>query len=441
MKFHFIGNSPIRKNFLANIYGTGVHMISQIILVPFYLLFWGNELYSDWIVISALTSFFTMSDIGLNNVIQNRFAIKLAEGNKAECNILLTVNFILVTVIFSSLLISSILFVVIFDITNLLNIRILSRIDSSIIFVLLIIRVFIDMYRNIENAIYRALHNASRAIMLDQTISLIIALFTFLCLFCGIDIIWMCIFLIIPSLVMLFFKHHDVRKYFDYHFSISQFRFSLLKEIFVPAMSFMSFPIGNAIILQGYTLIVNNFFGANIVVLYNTTRTLGNFVKTLLSTVQNSVWPEYSIAYGKKDYFLMRHLHRRILKITILTSIASGCFILLFGSYIFHIWTQGKVEFNFLLMLIFIIQIFVDSLWCSSSVTLLATNNHIILGKYYLISTLSALCFAVLLGSFGLSLNLIASTLIISNLFMCFYAIPAGFKLTKDKCFTINRIK
>lgn len=53
MKHIFIGNSPIRKNLLANGFGIGVQLLNQIVLVPFYILFWGNELYSDWIVISG----------------------------------------------------------------------------------------------------------------------------------------------------------------------------------------------------------------------------------------------------------------------------------------------------------------------------------------------------------------------------------------------------
>ena len=98
MKIHGLLRSPIRKNLLANFFGVGVQLLNQIVLVPFYILFWGNDLYSDWIVISALTTIFAISDVGLNNVIQNRFSIKLSEKNFNECNALLTDNFILVFV-------------------------------------------------------------------------------------------------------------------------------------------------------------------------------------------------------------------------------------------------------------------------------------------------------------------------------------------------------
>ena len=74
-------SSPIRKNVVANLFGVGVNLLNQVVLVPFYILCWGKDLYADWIVITAVTAFFSMSDIGLNNVIQNRFAIKFAEND------------------------------------------------------------------------------------------------------------------------------------------------------------------------------------------------------------------------------------------------------------------------------------------------------------------------------------------------------------------------
>lgn len=433
MKIPFIGNSPIRKNLVANLYGTGIQLINQILLVPFYIVFWGNELYSDWIVISALTAFFTMSDIGLNNVIQNRFAMKLAEGNTKECNSLMTDNFVLVSIIFSAAILLSGGFLYFTDITDVMNIRVLTRTESNVVFLLLICRVFIDMYRNIENAIYRAVHNASRAILFDQTTTLIIALLTLGCIIAGIPMTWMCLIMITPSVIMLVFKYFDVKKYYDYQFSIRQFDAPLLKEIFIPAISFMSFPAGNAIVLQGYTLVVNAYFGPVAVVLYNTTRTLCNFIKTILATLQNSVWPEYSIAYGKKDFIAMRRLHRKIMKVTIVAAVCIGSALLLTGPFIYSIWTHGKVEFCYPLMLVYVLVNFVESLWTSSSVTLMATNNHMRLGLCYIVFTSLALSLAVVLGSLNMSLPIITATLVLSNLLMCIYTIPAGFKLTQDK--------
>lgn len=429
MRIPFIGASPIRKNFAANLYGIGIQLINQILLVPIYIIFWGKDLYSDWIVISALTAFFSMSDIGLNNVIQNRFAMKYAEGNTKECNSLLTDNFILVTIIFLLLALLSIAFLVIFDITELMNIKALSRIEASVVFVLLICRVFFDMYRNVENAIYRAVHKASRSILMDQTTLLIVSLLILACVVAHISMPVMCLIIIVPSLLMLVYKYYDVKQFFNYKFNISHFDGKLLKEIFIPAISFMSFPVGNAIVLQGYTLVVNCFFGSSSVVLYNTTRTLCNFVKTFIGTIQSSVWPEYSIAYGNREYGRMRSIYKKTLSFTVILSLSIGIAILFSGQHIYRIWTNNQVLFDYNLMLVFQIGLFIESIWTSGSVALMSTNHHMKLSLVYLVSTIIAVSTAAILGKMGCPLFYVPGSLIILHVIMCVYTIPAGYKL------------
>ena len=183
MKIRQSINSPIRKNILANFYGIGIVLLNQIVLVPFYIVFWGNELYSDWIVISALTSIFCLSDAGLNSVIQNRFAIKMAEGDDRECKSLLASNYTIITIVAAVLIAIGLGYVSIFDITEQMNLRVVDRLEGSKIFMLLLVQVFITMYSTIANAVYRAVHKNSIAVYMDQTAKLFIVLITLVCLY------------------------------------------------------------------------------------------------------------------------------------------------------------------------------------------------------------------------------------------------------------------
>lgn len=435
MQFPFVGNSPVRKNLVANGFGVGVQLLNQIVLVPFYILFWGNELYSDWIVISAVTTIFAMSDVGLNNVIQNRFSIKLSEENHEECDSLLTDNFLLVAVTLMVTLVGCMVFVVFWDITNVMNLHFLSRGQANFVFLILIVKVFIGMFSGIENAIYRATHNASISVYMDQIGNLIVALLTVWCILQKIPIIIMCLLICMPQIVLLIVKHFHSKKFYNYRFSLHSADWSIFKSVLLPSLSFMAFPLGNTIVLQGYTLVVNGFFGADAVVLFNTTRTLCNFIKTLIGTLQNSVWPEYSIAYGKVDYNYMRHLHRKILKITIVTSFFAGIGLLIFGPFIFRIWTNNAIVFNYALMTVYVVALFIESLWISSSVTLMATNNHTRLGITYILAASFAIVMAYTLVHTisHCSLTLMTGTLIIMHFMIACYTIRAGFKLTKDK--------
>lgn len=434
MKISFVKNSPIRKNILANMFGVGVQLLNQIVLVPFYILFWGNELYSDWIVISALTTIFAMSDVGLNNVIQNRFSIKLSEGNHKECNSLLTDNFILLAVTLALTLLGCSLFVGLWDITEVMNLHLLSRTEASLVFIILIVKVFIGMFSGIENAIYRATHNTSIAVYMDQVGNLIVAVITLVCILMKAPVTILSVLICIPQLVLCIIKHFHSKKYYNYRMSWKSADMPLFKSVLLPSLTFMAFPLGNTIVLQGYTLVVNSFFGANSVVLYNTTRTLCNFVKMLMGTLQGAVWPEYSIAYGKKDYGTMRHLHRKILKITIAISLFVGIGLLVFGPIIFRIWTRNAVPFSYALMAVYVLVIFMESLWISSSVTLMATNNHSKLGVIYVLSATISIGIANILASHleNCSLALITTTLILMHALVASYTIKAGFKLTQD---------
>lgn len=424
--------SPIKKNIAANLFGVCVNLLNQIALVPLYIIFWGNDLYADWIVLSAITVIFSMSDIGLNTVIQNRFSIKLSQNNTSECNSLLTNNVIIVSFIFLLSLIAISLYLYFVDIVSSFGLHSINRNEAGCILVLIVIRIYLGMYSGIENAIYKATHNNSRCVYIDQFSALSNVVITALCLFLHIKISIMCVLLCIPPIIVILFKRIDCKKYYDYRFSLKNINNDLLKALLKPAVAFLSFPVGNAFLLQGFTFIMNKYFGANEVVSYNTTRTMCNFIIILLGTIQTSVWPEYSIAFGKQDFQRMRILHSKALTITLIGAFSCSLAIMIFGPTIYLYWTNGHVSFSYLLMSVFLISIILNMLWSASGVTLLSTNNHQVMGRIYMLGTCISFCCAWLSASLGLSMICVALFLLPVHIFMDIYTINASLKLTND---------
>lgn len=440
---HFKGllskaNTPIRRNIVANIFGVGISLLHQIALVPLYMYFWGNKLYADWLVLSAITIIFSMSDIGLNTVIQNRFSIKLASKDTKECNELLTNNILIVSSIFMISLIVILSIVLSVNLVTAFGLHSISQREASWVLILIVVRVYMSMYSGIENAIYRANHKSSRCVYIDQLSLLSTVIITAACLYAGYGLVTLCVLLCFPPLCVICFKWFDSKKYFNYHFSVKSVNTELLKELVKPSLAFMSFPIGNAILLQGYTFIVNKYFGADDVVEYNTTRTMCNFIIVLLSTVNNSVWPEYSIAYGEKDYRRMRGLHSKSLSISVCMSLLCATIILVAGPYIYALWTGGMVEFSYSLMTVFLIIILLNVTWTASGITLMATNNHQKMGMIYLTSCAVSFAIALWLCNAGWSLYAVAATIIVAHLSMLVYTLQAGLKLTKDNFKDLN---
>ncbi len=414
-------NSPIRKNIVANLFGIGVNLLNQIVLVPFYIIYWGNDLYSDWIVISALTAFFSMSDIGLNSVIQNRFSIKYAQNEMQECNLLLANNFFVVSFIGAICLLLGIGYVSIFDISQNIGLTTLSRLEGSIIFLMLLCQVFIQMFSGIENAIYRAKHKANIAVYYDQIAKLLIVLITFICLLLGVSLAVMSILICVPNLFLLFIKHMNARKLYNFSFSVKLLDWSLLREVIRPSVMFLSFPLANAIILQGFTLIINKFFNADSVVLYNTTRTMCNFIKSFLNTIFFSVWPEFSIAYGKNDRRKMNDLVRKAVKSSISIALLICVGLLLLGPFIYKIWTQDHVAFSYALMISFVVELMCNVLWNIKSVALVSTNNHTQLGLFFVGGAILSLIIAIPIADTLHSMPAITYSLLIMDIPLIIY--------------------
>lgn len=424
--------SAIKKNIIANLFGVCVNLLNQIVLVPIYILHWGNNLYADWLVLTSITVIFSMSDVGLNTVIQNRFSISLSQNKSIECNSLLSTNVIIVSTIFLASLIFIGIFVSCVNLADSLNLHTINRTEANLIVFLIVIRVFITMYSQIENAVYRASHKSSRCVYLDQISILLCVVLTILCLYSHLSVASLCMILCLPPIFVLVIKYFDSRKLFIFKFSLKEVTWHLFTELLKPAIAFLSFPVGNALILQGYTFIVNKYYGADEVVSYNTTRTMCNFIITFLGTIQASVWPEYSIAYGKKEYPRMRSLHSKAMTTTFLGAFLLSVIILTAGPFIFHIWTKGKVAFDYWLMTVFLISIFFKMFWTSSGVTLMATNQHNTMGRVYLAGTLISFVMGYYFASIGTSVIVIAMTILIAHLSLDLYTIKASLSLTQD---------
>ncbi len=425
-------NSPIRKNILANFYGIGVILFQQILLVPVYISYWGENLYSDWIVLSALSSLFSMSDGGLNTVIQNRFVIKYAAKNYEECKMLMCDNILIITVMCIVCIITTFLCFQLFDITHALNIHVLNRSQSQHIFLALLCNIFFSLYCGIFNPIYKVFHNNAKGVFIDNTAKFISALIILICLIYNISILVMSYLMIIPFFCAIIYKYIDTLSLFRYSLSIKYINLKIFSEVFLPSLSFMSFLGGNFIILQGFTILVNKFFGASTLVTFNTTRTMCNFIKTFLNSIQNSIAPEYSIAYGENNIDRMRSLHRKGIRATLALTLVLIIFFLVFGPTIYQIWTRGQVIFSYPIMSSLLLVLFFDVLWNTSAVSLTATNNHTRIGITYLLLSCLILALAYCLCYSTHNLIVAILTLIIVHGLLSIYALRTSLKLTKD---------
>ena len=368
------------KNIGTNGLGLFVTVFNQLLLLPIYLHCWTTEMYGDWIALSAISVFFASSDLGFTTVFTNDFVVNHTRNLYDKCRQILTNNYCFLLIVFVPLTILLIGFLWCVDLVSLLGLHSLENSSARWILLVLVIHVFLTMAGKVPNAVYRASHLAHKAFLIDNLVWLLESIIIAISLFAHFSPLAVAIGMTLPRLFILMYKFYDTNRLFPYAFTWRDFSFDEVKKAISPSVSMASFPFSNTVIMQGLSLVVNKYFGASELVLFNTTRTLANMIKFGSSIVTTSFYPEYSLAYGNKNTGSIKKLNRYCSIAAILISLAATAILLPFGKFIYEIWTQGKVSFSGTLMLSFLFVVLVDNFWNALVAPLVSTNKHRNLG-------------------------------------------------------------
>ncbi|HTV07914.1 MAG TPA: lipopolysaccharide biosynthesis protein [Candidatus Aquilonibacter sp.] len=207
--------------------------------------------------------------------------------------------------------------------------------------------------------------------------------------------------------------------------------FKEIKRLARPAIAFMGFPLGTALNLQGTLVVVGYALGPVDVAIFGTARTVSRVALQIVQMVNNTVWPELSIAFGAGNIQLVRVLHRRACQLALFISMSVVVVVALFGPTFLHHWTRGKVPPSTGLVTILLVVVVFYSLWSTSSTLVSAINQHERLALLYTIAT--AITVAVTyIGARRYGLYGAAASLLLSELIMDFYVLPSALRIAHD---------
>ena len=288
------------------------------------------------------------------------------------------------------------------------------------------------MTSGLYDSIYRATNRTAKGIMINNYVRFTESIMLILGVIFQLDLVIVIVIYIIPRFMGLFLKIIQTKKYFDLKISTKFFNVVEFKKIIIPAFSFLAFPIGNSIILQGFILLINFTMGNLSVVIFNTTRTLANVVKLFVGIINNSVWPELTLLYGKSNWNSLKKLLRYCGAICFYFSVLASIFLLLTGELIYETWTNNVLDFNFVLMFCFLTTIITHTIWSSISIILMSTNNHKKLSFYYLITSLCSLLIGFVLLRASSSINYLPLTLLIIDITLIFIVMNQSLNIVGD---------
>jgi O-antigen/teichoic acid export membrane protein len=216
-------------------------------------------------------------------------------------------------------------------------------------------------------------------------------------------------------------------------FGIRHAQWAVIRRLTGPAFSYMSFPLVNALNLQGILVVIGYVMGPVAVVTFNTARTISRSVAQGMNLINNSIWPEMSAAFGVGAMDVARMLHRRACQISLLLCLGITLGVAFLGDWIWRVWTVGKVPTDPVLLNIMLLQMVVSAFWFTSLVVPLATNQHQRVARAMLTATCLALVLAwILLHVPSLGLRGAAIALVAGDVFTAFYVLRESLGLLGD---------
>src|SRR6204780_1163248 len=395
--------------FGANTFSRLSTTLTQIFSVPVFLSHWGVHLYGEWILLNTIPSYLGLSDVGFGSVAGNEMTMLAAAQNFEQALVVFQSVWVLTTVITSLiglLLIAAVWFL---PLDVWLHTHAISAADTKLIVLLLGLAVPLGMQETLFQAAFRCVGKYPLGTMAKSLVVLAAFLSTMVGVFLGLSAVRVTVLYVAVNAVGVLALWILLRREVPWiRFGIRHAQWAVIRRLTAPALSFMSFPLVNALNLQGILVVIGYVMGPVAVVTFNTARTISRSAVQGMNLINNSIWPEMSAAFGVGAMEVARMLHRRACQISLLLCLGITLGVAFLGDWIWRVWTVGKVPTDPVLLNIMVVP--------------MATNQHQRVARAMLTATCVALVLAWLLMHVpSLGLRGAAIALVAGDVFTAFY--------------------
>jgi len=409
----------------ANFLGQLINTVSRIVLVPLFLLAWGADIYGEWLLLSSLVAYLSLTEMGAQLYIVNRMTQAYAHrDNDQFCKILHT-GLALFLIIPIAVFVIFVAVIVFFNPASLLHITQTGHGTVVLVLAILAFQIVVSLPQSVLLRVYFAVEMLPRGVMLINLMQLMSLIFLAGGLWRRWGMVPIAILQLIPYGLIAGMALLDLNRKFPQFkiLSLKEADFSFGLSFIKPSLHFFLIQLGQALSLQGTVLVVGMVMGPIQVVLFSTMRTLVNLIRSFLDQLSHAAWPELTRLDAQEDLDKFLALFRVILRSTLMAAIFFITIFHFYGGYIYHFWLRKTVLFEQPVMDLFLIYIGQFIFWLACSHPLQATNRHHTLAKVLFISSILTITLAYL-GGRHLGLPGIVLGMIIGDLVLPFWFVP-----------------
>ncbi len=372
----------------ANSFGMATTIGIQVLSLPLFLHYWNTSTYGVWLMLSAIPAYLSMADVGMVTAAGNKMTMAMGRGDLAETN-----------KIFQS---AQLFMIIVCGLAALLTLPIilfaplpwLQTIDQRVALAALCLGVLVALFGGLSEAVFKSSGRYAMGTMLGNCVRVgewlgfmiglvLVGSFAAVAL-CGLAARLLGT---LAAIVLAQRGKHGI------NWGIKAAEKAEIRLMIKPAVSFMAFPLANAISFQGLTLLVGAFFGPVSVALFNTYRTIARIAVQITAIFSHALWPEFSRLFGANAAVAIRQLYQNSVIIGALQACILSGMLYFISPFLLNIWTHKTIEFVPSLMLLMLLYAAVSGVWHMPRVLLMATNQHTSLAYWVLLT--GALCVAL----------------------------------------------
>jgi O-antigen/teichoic acid export membrane protein len=393
----------------ANSFGMAVTIGIQLASLPLFLYFWDTATYGTWLMISAIPAYLSMADVGMVTAAGNKMTMAISKGDTRDAN-----QFFQSAQVFMAITCGAIAVLVV-PLFLLVPLPGVDTIDKRVALTALSIGVLVSLFGGLAEQVFKStLRYATGTIWgnyirVGEWLGCMVGLAVW-GNFAAVALAGLAVRLIGTLLLMMMAR----RGTYGLSWGTQDAARSEIRSMFVPAVSFMAFPLANALSFQGVTLLVGVMFGPIAVALFNTYRTIARVAVQVTAVFSYALWPEFSRLFGLSATAELSRLFRRSAILGTAQAISLSLLLYFLAPWILRTWTHGAIDFSPTLMLLMLLYAAIGGIWHIPRVLLMATNQHISLANWSIAAGALSVGLAWLLGN-KLALDGVAVAMILSE--------------------------
>jgi O-antigen/teichoic acid export membrane protein len=376
----------------ANTIGQVVTIGIQLASLPLFLRYWDISRYGLWLMISAVPSYFSMADAGMVAAAGNEMTMAVARGDIA------TANRVFQTALIFMLGTCGLLALVGLPAALIVPWSLIVDSDRRIALCALILGVLLSLFGGLSEAIFRATGryalgtSLSNCVRLAEWCGWVVGL-VFYGSFASVALCG----LVVRVLGLATTIAWSCKGQHGLQWRFRSARWVEMRAMLRPALSFMAFPLANALSFQGMTILTGVILGTSAVAVFNTYRTLARVVVQVTSVFSHALWTEFSHRFGKRGAEAIKRMYRRSALVGVRLALGLSLFLYLVGPLLLRLWTHGAIPLKSSLMLLMLIYAAVAAAWHVPRVLLLSTNEHNALAGWSLCAAVVSLLLTAVL--------------------------------------------